>query len=199
MNLNFKDLDRKLMILFGLWIMLVSCSPNNPKVLIETDLGSITVELYQKRAPVTTANFMRYVLEERYIGATFYRVVTPENQPNSTTKIEVIQGGLYEDNPPLGLPPIPHESTDETGILHKHGVISMARYEPGTATFEFFICVGDQPSLDYGGGRNPDNQGFAAFGCVIEGMEVVRKIQHQPEKDQYLEPRVEIKRMVVIN
>ena len=74
----------------------------------------------------------------------------------------------------------------------------MARYEPGTATFEFFICVGDQPSLDFGGNRNPDNHGFAAFGKVIEGMNVVRKIHEQPEKDQYLKPRIPITEMRII-
>lgn len=168
-------------------------------VKLETDLGEIVVELYATKAPLTTANFLRYINEERYKGATFYRVVTLENQPLSPTKIEVIQGGLFEDNPPMSLPPIPHESTNETGILHQNGVISMARYEPGTATFEFFICVGDQPSLDAGGGRNPDKQGFAAFGRVVSGMDVVKKIQQQPEKEQYLQPRIPILKMSVLN
>jgi len=117
----------------------------------------------------------------------------------SSTKIEVIQGGLFEDNPPMGLPPIPHESTQETGVLHQDGVISMARYEPGTATFEFFICVGDQPSLDSGGDRNPDKAGFAAFGRVVSGMDVVLKIQQQPEKEQYLQPRIRINKMSVLH
>jgi len=90
------------------------------------------------------------------------------------------------------LAPIEHESTKQTGILHKDGTISMARNEPGSATSEFFICIGDQPSLDFGGMRNPDGQGFAAFGRVIKGMEVVRTIQSLPAKNQYLEPKIKI-------
>ncbi len=104
----------------------------------------------------------------------------------------MIQGGLFEDIHPDMLKPIAHETTKQTGILHKDGVISMARYGPGTATSEFFICVGDQPSLDFGGRRNGDGVGFAAFGKVVEGMDVVRKIQALPAKEQYLEPRLKI-------
>ena len=121
----------------------------------------------------------------------FYRVVTQSNQPQNDIKIEVIQGGLITEEKMYE--PIAHETTEETGIPHKDGVISMARNEPGTATSEFFICVGDQPELDFGGKRNPDGQGFAAFGKVIEGMEVVRKIQQQPETDQMLTHQVLIK------
>jgi len=109
-----------------------------------------------------------------------------DNQPNNFIKIEVIQGGLGFDESPLSLSPIVHESTDKTGILHKDGVISMARVEPGSASSEFFICIGDQPELDFGGKRNPDGQGFAAFGKVIKGMDVVRKIQSQPDQKQML-------------
>ncbi len=188
----------KIIVFLSLTILLISCKQNNPKVVIETNLGDITLELYEKEAPITTNNFIKYIDEKRYKGATFYRVVTQGNQPNSKVKIEVIQGGLYEDNHPQNLAPIPHESTDKTGILHLNGVISMARYEPGTATFEFFICVGDQPLLDFGGNRNPDNDGFAAFGKVINGMDVVRKIQQQPERDQYLDPRIPIINMRII-
>jgi peptidyl-prolyl cis-trans isomerase A (cyclophilin A) len=146
---------------------------------METGAGIIQVELYPGAAPATVANFLMYVDRGAYDGAAFYRNVRPENQPNPV-KIEVIQGGL---DPVLNvdtLPPIPHESTDKTGILHRDGVISMARYGPGTATSEFFICVGDQPALDFGGKRNPDGYGFAAFGKVIKGMDVVKKI-HEGE------------------
>lgn len=90
------------------------------------------------------------------------------------------------------MPPIKHETTAETGILHGDGVISMARAEPGTASSEFFICIGDQPELDYGGMRNPDGQGFAAFGKVIEGMDVVRKIQSLKDEGQMLKEKVDI-------
>ena len=165
---------------------------NNPKVLMKTGLGNITLELYPKKAPITVANFLKYIEENRLNGATFYRTVTPNNQPDNDIRIEVIQGGLYEDDHPNTLPPIAHETTTVSGILHKDGVISMARNEPGTATSEFFICVGDQSSLDYSGQRNPDGQGFAAFGKVIDGMDVVRQIQQAQADGQWLKPRIKI-------
>jgi len=163
-----------------------------PRVTIKTDLGDIEVELYEDRAPVTVANFLKYVEERQFRGATFYRVVRPGNQPDNDVKIDVIQGGLGQDDHESRLPPIRHETTRETGILHKDGVISMARLEPGTASSEFFICVGDQPELDYGGRRNPDGQGFAAFGKVTRGMDVVRAIHQHAAKDQFLDPPVAI-------
>jgi peptidyl-prolyl cis-trans isomerase A (cyclophilin A) len=171
----------------------VACSAGSEKVEILTDQGPIVVEVYQDRAPVTATNFFDYINEGRFEGAAFYRVVTMTNQPNNAVTIEVIQGGLgFDENHPNRLPPIRHETTDETGILHKDGVISMARVEPGSADAEFFICVGDQPELDFGGKRNPDGQGFAAFGRVIEGMDVVRRIQQGTEKDQLLVKPVKI-------
>lgn len=165
----------------------------NPQILMNTELGDITIELYQKKAPRSVANFLKYVNEKRYEGTVFYRVVRKDNQPENPIKIAVIQGGLpgelYKKN---SLPPIAHETTAQTGILHKDGVISLARLEPGTATSEFFICVGDQPELDFGGKRNPDGQGFAAFGKVIAGMDVVRAIHQKPVKGQILNPVVKI-------
>ena len=163
-----------------------------PHVVIETELGVIKIEIYQEEAPVTAANFLKYVDEERFEGSSFYRVVRMGNQPDSDIKIEVIQGGLGRREQEDRLPPIEHETTDQTGVLHKDGVISMARLDPGTASSEFFICVGDQPELDFGGGRNPDGQGFAAFGQVIAGMDVVRKIQQQPADGQSLAPPIGI-------
>jgi peptidyl-prolyl cis-trans isomerase A (cyclophilin A) len=161
-------------------------------VLIGTEYGSILVELYPVRAPVTVENFLRYVDEGRFDGATFYRTVTMRNQPDNDVKIEVIQGGLGWKESDLRLAPIRHETTAETGIRHENGTISMARAEPGTADSEFFICVGDQPELDYGGRRNPDGKGFAAFGKVLDGMDVVMRIHESPEKDQLLEEPVRI-------
>ena len=92
----------------------------------------------------------------------------------------------------MELQPIEHETTNTTGLLHKNGTISMARLEPGTASSEFFICINEQPELDYGGKRNPDGQGFAAFGQVIKGMSIVKKIQSLNSKDQILENFVPI-------
>jgi len=150
-----------------------------PRVLIDTDAGAITVEINQEKAPVTAANFLQYVKDARYDGGAFYRVVTMQNQPTSPVKIEVIQGGVDGDSSKM-LPPIAHETNDKTGLKHLDGTISMARGAPGTAASEFFFCINDQPELDFGGQRNPDGQGFAAFGTVVEGMDIVRKIQQMP-------------------
>jgi peptidyl-prolyl cis-trans isomerase A (cyclophilin A) len=165
----------------------------NPRVVIKTELGDIKVEIYARQAPVTSANFLRYVDAGLFKGASFYRVLRLDNQPNNAVKIEVIQGGLGFSDEDRPFPPIEHETTDKTGILHKDGAISMARNAPGSATSEFFICVGDQPELDFGGKRNPDGQGFAAFGRVIEGQDVVRKIQQQSDEGQMLKQPVMIK------
>jgi len=164
----------------------------NPRVLIQTELGDITVEIYVTKAPVTAKNFLAYVDQGLFNDSVFYRVVTMDNQPDNNIKIEVIQGGLGDDEDKKRLPPIPHETTDETGILHKDGVISLGRWEPGTASSEFFICVGDQPELDFGGRRNPDGQGFSAFGRVVQGMDVVRLIHRQPALGQILESKIKI-------
>ena len=170
-----------------------SCSrTGQEKVLIRTSLGDIEVEIYSGLAPVTARNFLSLVDAGTYTNSIFYRVVRMDNQPDDSIRIEVIQGGLFKDSYPGMLPPIAHETTKKTGILHKDGVISMARLAPGTATSEFFICIGDQPELDYGGERNPDGQGFAAFGKVIGGMEVVREIQSQYTDGQYLTPQIKI-------
>jgi peptidyl-prolyl cis-trans isomerase A (cyclophilin A) len=115
-----------------------------------------------------------------------------DNQPNNDIKIEVIQGGLSRETRGNMLPPIEHETTDKSGILHKDGVISMARSKPGTASSEFFICVGDQPELDFGGQRNPDGQGFSAFGKVLAGMDIIKKIHRQPTDGQMLNPHIKI-------
>ena len=169
-----------------------------PQVKMKTELGDIIIEIDTINAPVTAANFLKYVDDKIFNSAFFYRVVRMDNQPNNEVKIEVIQGGLGFDESPLSLSPIEHETTDKTGILHKDGVISMARMEPGTGSSEIFICVGDQPELDFGGKRNPDGQGFAAFGKVVEGMDVVREIQSRPDKDQMLVTPVNIIEVVRI-
>ena len=146
------------------------------KIQMITEAGPITLELYPEKAPVTVSNFLKYVDAKRFDGASFYRVVRMDNQPVSKVKIQVIQGGLHTDTL-KNLAPIVHEITSQTGIKHADGTLSMARTIAGSATSEFFICIGAQPELDFGGLRNPDGQGFAAFGQVVKGMEVVRKIQ----------------------
>jgi peptidyl-prolyl cis-trans isomerase A (cyclophilin A) len=153
---------------------------SNPRVRVQTELGDIVLELDAKRAPNTTANFLKYVDAGHYDGGTFHRTVKLDNQPESTVKIEVIQAGVAADKAKQGFPAITLERTSVTGLLHKDGVVSMARGAPDSATSGWFITINDQPSLDFGGARNPDGQGFAAFGRVISGMDVVRKIQAAP-------------------
>jgi len=169
----------------------------NPRVLIRTEKGDIVVDVDLARAPVTAANFLRYVDRALYDGSTFHRTVTLANQPGNAVRIEVIQGGQLPQTKEF--PPIPHETTAVTGLRHVDGAISMARDRPGTATSSFFFCINDQPELDFGGRRNPDGQGFAAFGRVVEGMDVVRKIHAAPANGQRLTPLVRILRAVRVN
>jgi len=159
--------------------------------IIKTAAGDITVKLYPKKAPITVANFLKYVDAHLYDNTTFFRSVTLNNQPNNSVKIEVIQGGEVDSTKVFAA--IPLERTSKTGVLHKNGTISMARDNPDSATCSFFICINDQPSLDFAGKRNKDGQGFAAFGKVIKGMDVVKKIQLlAPNDNQYFKPPIVI-------
>ena len=164
----------------------------NPRIEIQTSLGDIEVELYPAQAPKSSAAFLLYVDSGYFKNTSFYRILNEDNQPSGTPKSNLIQGGLWNTGKRKQLPGIPHETTQQTKILHKDGVISLARLEPGSATTEFFICVGDQPGYDYGGENNSDKQGYAAFGKVVKGMDVVDKIYHQPETDQYFDSRIPI-------
>ena len=143
---------------------------------MDTAFGVVSIEVYPAKAPVTATNFLSYVDAGKYDSASFYRVVRMDNQAQNKIKIEVIQGGLGMEAVEGRFADIAHETTEATGLKHVDGTISMGRLAPGTASSEFFICVGDQPELDYGGRRYPDGQGFAAFGKVISGMDIVRKI-----------------------
>jgi peptidyl-prolyl cis-trans isomerase A (cyclophilin A) len=171
--------------------------PGIVRVLIETDRGNIAVALDSARAPVSVTNFLRYVDGGAYTSGRFHRAVTLANQPNDSVKIQVIQGGANPmRDPSLRFPPIELERTSVTGLRHKDGTLSMARAaNPNSASSDFFICIGDQPSLDFGGHRNLDGQGFAAFGQVVGGMEVVRGIQASPVTNQALTPPITIKKI----
>ena len=163
------------------------------RVRVQTELGDIVLEIDRARAPNTAANFLRYLDARHYDGGMFHRTVKLDNQPDSPVKIEVIQAGVNPDRATDGFPPIPLERTSATGLRHTDGAISMARGQPDSATSGWFICINDQPSLDFGGARNPDGQGFAAFGRVVRGMDVVRKIQHASNTDaQRLTPPIKI-------
>jgi aminopeptidase N len=170
--------------------MLETAASGKPKVLVRTEAGDIVVEVDAARAPITAANFLRYVDAGLYDGTTFFRTVTLDNQPTDKVRIEVIQGGQVGEA--REFPPIAHETTRMTGLRHVDGAVSMARAKPGSAASSFFICVNDQPELDFGGRRNPDGQGFAAFGRVVAGMDVVRRIQAMPAEGQLLKPPVKI-------
>ncbi|MGI9543307.1 MAG: peptidylprolyl isomerase, partial [Cyclobacteriaceae bacterium] len=158
--------------------------------VIETEVGNIKFKVYPKKAPISVANFLRYVELADFDSSNFHRVVRMDNQPKDSIRIEVIQGTFTASGNSFG--PIPHETTNKIGLLHKDGTVSMARREPGSASTHFFICINDQPELDYGGKRNPDGQGFAAFGQVIEGMEVIRNIQDGETEHQALKRKVKI-------
>lgn len=173
----------KLILILSLTINL-GLKQNTIKCEIETSLGTILIELYPDKAPITVSNFLTYVNNGLYDNSSFFRVCTPENEADREIRIEVIQGGNVEET--KSYPPIKIETTEQTGIKHFNGTISMARSEPDTATSQFFICIKDQPELDFRGKRNPDGQGFAAFGKVIEGMDIVLNIQKQKDEDQYL-------------
>ena len=147
------------------------------RVTMSTSEGDIGIDLYLDKAPITAGNFLKLIDNGDMDGGSFYRVVTFDND-NGNPKIEVIQGGLGDRSE--GFDTIDHETTEQTGILHADGVISMARGGVGTASTEFFICIGDQPGLDYGQPRNADMQGFAAFGKVVTGMDVVHRINSLP-------------------
>ena len=149
-----------------------------PRVVLTTSFGDVVVEVDTARAPVSAANFLRYVDGGHYHGATFYRTVTYAND-NGAPTIEVIQGGRGSGSEPV-FAPIEHETTETTGIRHTDGAISMSRNGAGTAASEFFICIGDQPGLDFGASRNADGLGFAAFGRVVAGMDAVKAIHQLP-------------------
>jgi aminopeptidase N/cyclophilin family peptidyl-prolyl cis-trans isomerase len=167
-----------------------------PRAQIETDLGNITVELDADVAPITVSNFLRYAENRFYDGGSFFRTVTLSNQPNNTVKIQVIQAEAAPSREAENYPPIRLERTRDTRLRHRDGTLSMARDGPETAQSSFSICIGDQPELDFGGKRNPDGQGFAAFGHVVEGMEIARKIHASPCSGQRLTPPVRIQRII---
>lgn len=169
-------------------------TPALPHVQMETSAGRIVIEVEAVKAPITAANFLRYVDEHRLDGTTFYRAM--QSGPGTG----LVQGGVNND-PDRVLPPIAHEPTTVTGLSHIDGAVSMARYAPGTATGDFFVSVG--PTLSYDAGRSfsVDPDGFAVFGRVVGGMDVVRAILASPTsptegegfmRGQMLEPKIVI-------
>ena len=152
------------------------------RVSIETEAGVIEAVLEDQKAPITVANFLKYVDAGQYDGAEFFRTVRtrPDNQPKVSIKIDVIQAQVNPAFRGKSFGPILLERTRDTGLKHLDGSLSMPRNTPDSATSGFSICIGDQPEMDFGGRRNSDGQGFAVFGRVTSGMETVRKIQASP-------------------
>lgn len=165
----------------------------NPHVIINTRLGDIEVELFPDRAPKTVAAFLSYVDSGFYKNSSFYRVLKTEELPTDFNT-GIIQGGIYQSkSEKIGkVKPIPHESTKQSGLSHLSGTISFASLGAGTATTEFFICIGDQTTLDAGNSGTTDGQGFAVFGQVFKGMGIVRKIQNQNSHGDRFDEKVDI-------
>lgn len=172
---------------------LPAASPSGTvRLHVDTELGAFELEVDVARAPVTAANFLKYVDGGFFTDGQVHRSARLETQADRPVRIEVIQASVNRARARDEFPPIPLERTSVTGQLHRDGTLSMARAGADTATSSFFICVGDQPSLDFGGARNPDGQGFAAFGRVVSGMDVVRKIHRAPAKGETLTPPIRI-------
>jgi peptidyl-prolyl cis-trans isomerase A (cyclophilin A) len=181
------------LLAFALSVLLLAAAPpargaRPVDVAIRTTDGTIVVRLEPARAPITVANFLHYVDARTYDGASFYRTVAKANEPNA--RIEVIQGGLNPAQPDPMIRPIALEPTSRTGLHNDDGAISMARTsDPNSGSTEFFICIGDDRFLDAGGPLGP---GYAAFGKVVRGMDVVRRIQHAHANGETLDPPVKI-------
>ncbi|NHO85845.1 peptidylprolyl isomerase [Pseudoteredinibacter isoporae] len=166
---------------------------------MQTGLGELIFELYPNKAPKTVANFLRYVESKRFNGSDFFRIVTEAHpQTEDPVKIETIQGGLNIDHPNL-LESIGHEPTTETGLHHRRGSLSMARYQVGSANGSFFICFRDEPALDFAGARQPDGQGFAVFGQLVDGYPVLDALYARAERDEYLTTPIAIEQVSVLH
>jgi peptidyl-prolyl cis-trans isomerase A (cyclophilin A) len=192
-----------LIFLFAACCFVTGCSTHArshaPRVLLNTEFGNIELELNAAHAPITVSNFLQYVRAGLYDDGVFHRTVTLANQPTNGVKIEVVQASANPAKTNQLYAPIPLERTRDTRIKHLNGTVSMARVGPDTAQDHFFICIGPQPELDFGGKRNPDGQGFAAFGKVSRGMDVVRKIHAASADGQNLKPRIRIHKASVLN
>lgn len=192
---------RPLSLLLLCWLSAISApgaQAGAVHVVVETELGPIELALAADAAPGTTANFLRYVDAGLYDGGRFHRAVRLDNQVREDVKIEVIQGGRSPDSVQAhpGFGAIALERTSLTGLKHLDGTVSMARGGgPDSAVSDFFICINDQPTLDEGGARNADGQGFGAFGRVVAGMDIVRQIQARPAPAERLESPVRILRV----
>ncbi len=188
---------KRIIIYIGTLILVFSCSQKKsgfPQITISTNYGDIEAELYPAKAPKTVAAFLSYIDKGFYENTSFYRVLKDDDMPTDYNT-GLIQGGTWPNL--KNVPAIMHEPTTMSGLSHTSGTLSMARTGANTATTEFFICVGDQKNFDAGNSRAKDTLGFAAFGKVIGGMDVVRKIHNtKTSGDQFLE-KIKIKNITI--
>ncbi|MFC3051885.1 peptidylprolyl isomerase [Kordiimonas pumila] len=167
-------------------------SSKNTILIVDTALGVFELELDHVNAPVTAKYFQKLATMGALDGTSVFRIVTPDNNSyNPDVAIHVVQGGRMESDAEI-IPPIRHESTQETGLLHKKWSLSTARYDVGQTYGSFFIVMQDEPALDHGGTRHPDGQGFAVFGRVSSGYDVVEKIFSRAEQTEFLANRIQI-------
>jgi peptidyl-prolyl cis-trans isomerase A (cyclophilin A) len=179
--------------------LLISCNQTaykNPHVIINTQLGDIEVELFPDQAPKTVTAFLSYIDSGFYNNTSFYRVLKTDAFPTDNNT-GIIQGGMWQTNPAkkITIPGIEHETTKQTRLTHQSGTVSLARTTPGSANTEFFICIGDQSPLDFARRGTEDGQGFAAFGKVFKGMDIVRKIQAQKSHGDKFDEKIEIRKI----
>jgi peptidyl-prolyl cis-trans isomerase A (cyclophilin A) len=180
----------KIIFYLLLILQLPSCTQkkyDNPHVIIDTNYGEIELELFPKQAPKTVAAFLSYVDNGLYKNTSFYRVLKNEDLLEDNN-YGIIQGGVYPNL--KNVKPIEHETTKLTGLSHTNGTISFASLGAGTATTEFFICIGNQTSFDAGNNGTVDKQGFAAFGTVLKGMRIVRKIQATKNTGDHIDEKI---------
>ncbi len=180
---------KKILLVF-LLAQIISCSQkkyDNPHILIDTNYGEIEAELFPQKAPKTVTAFISYIGSGFYKNTTFYRVLKNEDLPMDIN-YGVIQGGVWPQK--KNVAGVEHESTSLTGLTHTNGTLSLARTSIGTATTEFFICIGNETQFDAGNKGNYDTLGFAAFGRVVKGMDIVRKIQAQKNRGEDFEVKI---------
>ncbi|HSC55422.1 MAG TPA: peptidylprolyl isomerase [Phnomibacter sp.] len=184
----------RLLLMAGIAVT-IGCSqkPSKNLIVIETQFGDIEAQLYPGKAPKTVAAILSYIDSGFYQRSSFYRILSEDNQPMGSAPAELIQCGLWANkNRRDDLKGTPHEPTSVTGLKHINGALSLARQDTGTGSSEFFICIGDQPGFDFGGENNADKQGYAVFGQVVKGMDIVMKIYRRPEENQLFSPPVDI-------
>lgn len=182
----------KFLLFLFLSLSVFSCSQKtdeNPHILIVTPFGDIEAELYPKKAPKTVAAFLSYIKSDLYKNTSFYRVLKDDEMPIDFNT-GLIQGGLWPNK--KSVPGIPHESTKLSGLSHGDGTLSLARTEAGTATTEFFICIGERSQLDSGKAGTGDGLGYAAFGKVVKGMKTVRNIQAENNSGDKFDQKIVI-------